>query len=361
MNEVECSVSPHSPVFGNAEALKAELPLEEIPGHHSLYGKVMGGDDSNIMQPKLSEEDLMQIIYTLEQERETYLEGVAVLQQKFLESEERYQQLVDSHTQTAKNLEEELSEVWKEAENWKAKYTNIDQTIKKLGLDEAKLEQYAASVDACTVVTSSDLDSGNRTEGNFINIAGLQGKLKEHAVVAQNFGFKGDRGGATSDLVAQGPAGQTYPTQQDAEYTLRDFPTFRCVGDQFTTEGPNSANAVTSERHFDTTDDHVNTNQGLMGTGKTINRVVHVPTNHVNQGYGNFYYYPSGATAPEQCLSYNGGAQNFYLDGQRLTTFDEWVYVGSPRFFDDSHLGIGDQWHEDTKRACDVLVDAMTY
>ncbi|GBE59150.1 centromere F, putative [Babesia ovata] len=165
----------HSPVFGGRDGASTELPLAGLPRYRTIAEapKLPAGEGAESVQ--LPEGALMGIIFNLEQERETYLEAVAVLHQQLLEAQEHCQQLSDSHEQIRRNLEAEVSEGWKEAEIWEARYRSVEQVAKCIGLDVAGLQKPAntklcsslevkptnraisLNSDACTVVTIKDL------------------------------------------------------------------------------------------------------------------------------------------------------------------------------------------------------------
>ncbi|CDR97092.1 hypothetical protein, conserved [Babesia bigemina] len=164
-----------SPVFGGRDGTSTELPLPGLPVCRTIAEAPGPSAAEGAESIQLPEGALMGIIFNLEQERETYLEAVAVLHRQLLEAQEHCQQLSDSHEQIRRNLEAEVSEGWKEAEIWEARYRSVAQVAKRNGVDLADVQQpgdaklcasrevkptnraISLNSEACTVVTIKDL------------------------------------------------------------------------------------------------------------------------------------------------------------------------------------------------------------
>ncbi|ORM40032.1 uncharacterized protein BXIN_1186 [Babesia sp. Xinjiang] len=167
-----CGGTVHSPVFGAVPASAEVSNTVNIVGNAE---ECLDKGPEGIEKCQLPEGALMGIIFNLEQERETYLEAVAVLHEQLLEAHEHCQQLADSHQQIKRNLEAEVSEGWKEAERWEARYRSVAHVARCVGVDVVELQkQMEASAgdrgdsnhivsersmnsEACTVVTREDL------------------------------------------------------------------------------------------------------------------------------------------------------------------------------------------------------------
>ncbi|GFE53103.1 multi-sensor hybrid histidine kinase, putative [Babesia ovis] len=165
------SVRAQSPVFGQAPASAEVSNIATVVGATSEEKP-----SDNFEKCQLPEGALMGIIFNLEQERETYLEAVAVLHDQLLEAQEHYQQLSDSHQQMKHNLEAEVSEGWKEAERWESRYRSVTNAARSVGIDVVELQkrmeaagsqalgansitrEKSLNSDACTVVTRGDLE-----------------------------------------------------------------------------------------------------------------------------------------------------------------------------------------------------------
>ncbi|EDO08042.1 hypothetical protein BBOV_III004790 [Babesia bovis T2Bo] len=161
-----CGARELSPVFGSASAPSM------LSNSADIIDPVRSNESLPIDDPlkcQLPEGALMGIIFNLEQERETYLEAVSVLHEQLQEAHEHYQQLSESHQQMKVNLEAEVSEGWKEAERWEAKYHSVTNAALSAGIDISKLEpktienpvitrERSLLSDACTVVTRADLE-----------------------------------------------------------------------------------------------------------------------------------------------------------------------------------------------------------
>ncbi|GIX60849.1 centromere F, putative [Babesia caballi] len=169
-------VGPLNPVHDGTRITQLRIPLREVDGRLTNEEDVESVSEYSEELCEVPDDALMSIIFNLEQERETYLEAVAVLHDRLQEAQEHFQQLKDSHLHVTRNLEEEVSEGWREAERWEARYHSLAQVARCLGLNvvalqrqmeakaglgenlKATIRSLSLNSDACTVVTKGDLD-----------------------------------------------------------------------------------------------------------------------------------------------------------------------------------------------------------
>lgn len=334
----------------------------------------------------------MQIIFNLEQERETYLEAVAVLHEQLRESQEHYQQLADSHLQITRNLETEVSEGWKEAERWEAKYNCINEAVRQIGLNLCELQEQmvvqprmvssplpakptfrvrSLSSDACTVVTNGDLEHDCHGEFNTacrpIDYQPLKGVLVAPGSVAEAI--------RRINAIHKGN-GARKQVESSRDVTPRTLATFRSLGKEINGVLPHNVIDELRERTFSRDImSEADVNASLIPPQVNTSRV---PMNCLNGGNSSRDGRAMGGHATgdsngcpslssrgalcSRCEANNTTVETFWLTEPSPSNHGGWISLRSPRIIGGPYDSITEEDSKsDISKAISLVFDTICF